>query len=125
MRRIFRQRGIERPGCPWDGHAPGKQNLFWDDRPAVETLVGIVILLQDSSFERYPSKEPTRTRIAQNLGVKLEIGSPLRFPAHRPSGGRSVGAELDTALYQLLGALGVHHDKHNVRGLTAQLEAEA
>src|SRR5437870_9608209 len=57
--------------------------------------------------------------------MKLEIRGAFCLTAHRACGCGGVHAELDAALHELLSAVCVHHDEHNIGRLTAQLQPES
>jgi hypothetical protein len=67
-----------------------------------------------SCFRAAPSSETTakktsRARVAENLGVQLEIRDALSRASHRAGCRRGIRSQLHAVLHELLGARSIHH----------------
>ena len=70
-------------------------------------------------------KQPLRSRVREDLGRHLRIGCGARIAADGPGGGRRFDPERDLVAQQLLHALAVHHQQHQVNRLRADLQPPA
>src|SRR4029077_16221869 len=98
----------QRSSC-WNNGLSALDDILRSEVFSIESLIGVLIGIHGSSFQRHASKQPLGTRVCQNVcthggGV---VGS--RLSARRARSGRSIRAELSFAVQYLIGTLLVHN----------------
>src|SRR6185312_15681303 len=87
---------------------------------------GVVLILREHrAIEVDAGEQPLAARIGQELGVELPVGTGLRISAHRTSRRSGISTNLELVLQHVLKTLLVHSYEHQIRRLSADLEAEA
>src|SRR5271166_3726811 len=75
---------------------------------------GISVLLNDGSINRQTSEHSTGTRVGQDLSPHFPVGLAFSMAAHRASGHGGISAQLELAREQLLHAVLVHDQHHQI-----------
>src|ERR1700761_9437481 len=91
---------------------------------AVEFRSIVRVLADGSSGQVDTGKEPLGARPRKQLGFQGYISRGLGIATHRASSCRSVSPDLELVMQQSLEALVINSDKHQIRGLAAELQAK-
>src|SRR5258708_17565289 len=92
---------------------------------SIEILVGAAVGTQSRAFQRDSREQSLIAGVRENLRVHNDVGRALGGASLWAGGGGRIRAQLHLTGKQRSSAFGVHHEKHKVGGLTAQLKPDA
>src|SRR4029077_1721779 len=106
-------------------HRSLENDVFGSYVLAVQILVAILVGPQGRALKRDTRKEPSGTRICQNLRSQRDVGRGRRIATLRTGGGSSIRPQLYLAAQNGLPTAGAHEKQNKVRGLPAKLKSDA
>ena len=93
--------------------------------PAVRVFVRVGIRLQHAAGEIDAGEQALRARVREDFGLELRVGHRTRVTPDRSSRNRRLATERHFVLEQMLHAVVVHDEQHQVDGFAADLEPDA
>src|SRR5277367_778250 len=102
-----------------------QHNILRRDLLSVERLVAVVVRAKRGTGEGNTGEQASSAGIGEDFGAKRDIGFSGGIAAYRSCGSGSVATYFHLAAEDAAGGTLAHEQEHEVRGLAAELKAEA
>ena len=104
---------------------PSANNFFRRQPSSIELLVRAAVGAQSRPFQRDTGEQSFIARVREDFCLHHDVGRALRRSALWTGRSGSISAQFHFAVQQRFGALGIHHQQHEICGLPAQLKSNA